>query len=692
MATPTPGILLKLLQSMNSDTKVTGEHRSALLQIVGIVPVSSSSTTSSSSASASADPFNPNHGFYVQLSDSSHSTYVALGPASDDLVLSNRLHLGQFVHVDRFSLDPSFSPSVPLAVGLRPLPGRHPFLGGDLHPLIARSSGGSFVIQPGQDSEPPPGPIAKRTVFAARENVLPAPEKPRRFSSPSAAKIRKSSGGHERDPSPAVTSRSASRSSSPVPSKCVVPSLVAAKEENRKSAREPAIVVPSRYRQPSPTSGRSSSSRRSSMSPGRRLSGGFKVSPASGGTVEATAASNKKKIVAVAAGICRVSGASAAGSSKGVRKSWEDPLSNSSSSAMESKERGTEMMKKKPSSQTVLRAQADPSATEKPESNKISRSSSVPEKPKSSAPKITIYDHKWTNGSIPLDSLPGNLAKLGKEALERKILASTAAVEALEESCAAELVIRSLSMFSQLCSSSKAGNPLSSIDQFLSIYKDAVKSVSIAESLAANRNSDKFDSSIYLERSKSIALWVEAALATDLGVVSLLNNQVESPTKNKKIDKSAITSINVKLLSPPKPTASKRHLAGTPAKSHAKVSMSSTESAVPTWTRGLGMGETVELARNLCREMQIWLLRFVEDALDTGFHLFDDGSCNGDNSRVAAVLSQLKHVNEWVEEVGKKEGETIPKEAIEGLKRKIYGFVIHHVGTALDNSVSLSVA
>ncbi|KAK1265472.1 hypothetical protein QJS04_geneDACA016948 [Acorus gramineus] len=689
MATPTPGILLKLLQSMNSDTKVTGDHRSALLQIVGIVPVSSSSTTSSSSASA--DPFNPNHGFYVQLSDSSHSTYVALGPASDDLVLSNRLHLGQFVHVDRLSLDPSFSPSVPLAVGLRPLPGRHPFLGGDLQPLIARSSGGGFVIQPGQDSEPPPGPTSKRTVFAARENVLPAPEKPRRFSSPSAAKIRKSSGGPERYPSPALTSRSASRSSSPVPSKCVVPSLVAAKEENRKSAREPAIVVPSRYRQPSPTSGRSSSSRRGSMSPGRRLSGGFKVSPASGGMVDVTAASNKKKIVAVAAGICRVSGASA-GSAKGVRKSWEDPLSNSSS-AMESKERGTEMMKKKPSSQAVLRAQVDPSATGKPVSNKISRSSSVPEKPKCSAPKITIYDRKWTNGSIPLDSLPGNLAKFGKEAMERKILASTAAVEALEDSCSAELVIRSLSMFSQLCTSSKAGNPLLSIDQFLSIYKDAVKSVSIAESLAANRSSDKFDSSIYLERSKSIALWVEAALATDLGVLSLLNNQVESPTKNQNIDKSAITSINVKLLSPPKPTASKRHLAGTPAKSHAKVSMSSTESAVPTWTRGLGMGETVELARNLCHEMQIWFLRFVEDALDTGFRLFDDGSCNGDNSRVAAVLSQLKHVNEWVEEVGKKrEGEKIPKEAIEGLKRKIYGFVIHHVGTALDNSVSLSVA
>ncbi|GMH04621.1 hypothetical protein Nepgr_006461 [Nepenthes gracilis] len=38
------------------------------------------------------------------------------------------------------------------------------------------------------------------------------------------------------------------RSASPLPSKCVVPSLAAAQEENRRAIREPAIAVPSRYR------------------------------------------------------------------------------------------------------------------------------------------------------------------------------------------------------------------------------------------------------------------------------------------------------------------------------------------------------------------------------------------------------------------------------------------------------------
>ena len=38
----------------------------------------------------------------------------------------------------------------------------------------------------------------------------------------------------------------------------------------------------------------------------------------------------------------------------------------------------------------------------------------VPEKPTSAAPAITIHEKKWTDGSIPLDAVSANLAKLGK--------------------------------------------------------------------------------------------------------------------------------------------------------------------------------------------------------------------------------------------------------------------------------------
>jgi hypothetical protein len=116
----------------------------------------------------------------------------------------------------------------------------------------------------------------------------------------------------ERDPSPVVKGK---RSVSPVHSKCVVPSSVASKEESRKFAREPAIIVPSRYRKSSPNGRKHPfpNSRRASLSPGRRLSG-VKLSPAVLDSVG-------MKISNVVAGILKVS---EAGSEKSSGKSWDE--------------------------------------------------------------------------------------------------------------------------------------------------------------------------------------------------------------------------------------------------------------------------------------------------------------------------------------------------------------------------------
>lgn len=115
MATLAPGVLHKLIDGMKKGaTKPVGEHRSALLQVTDIVP-----------AELDDKDLYPKHGFYIKVSDSSHSIYASLPFDQDDLVLSNKLQLGQFIHVDR--LDPA-SP-VPLLVGAKPIPGRHPLVG-----------------------------------------------------------------------------------------------------------------------------------------------------------------------------------------------------------------------------------------------------------------------------------------------------------------------------------------------------------------------------------------------------------------------------------------------------------------------------------------------------------------------------------------------------------------------------------
>ena len=113
MATLVPGILLKLLQHMNTDVKVAGEHRSSLLQVVGIVP-----------ALAGTDLFS-NQGFYLKVSDSSHATYVSLPNEHEDLILSDKIQLGQFIHVERLEV----ASPVPLLRGVKPVPGRHPCVG-----------------------------------------------------------------------------------------------------------------------------------------------------------------------------------------------------------------------------------------------------------------------------------------------------------------------------------------------------------------------------------------------------------------------------------------------------------------------------------------------------------------------------------------------------------------------------------
>ncbi|KAK3041625.1 hypothetical protein RJ639_001435 [Escallonia herrerae] len=823
MATLTPGILLKLLHSTNTPSRrVTGDHRSPLLQITGIVPALAGSERTWPDPSA----------FYLQLSDSLNSTYASLSQSDADLILTNRLQLGQFVYVDRFEPD---SP-VPRASGLRPIAGRHPFVGTP-EPLIARisASGGGFVVQPVSESDPGNDTISaylsgkseigedprvvegrkksrqvvspkdsvnldesrvseskteanvsrgrRRKVVATRESVILdefgdlesrdlegksetnvgrgrlrqdlAPKDgvssiesgvtefsvleskieanagrgrsrqvvvprdkanldevkfsenrvlesrvldtnrqalaPRenvsnldenrvmeksmqRFSSP-AMKQRSVSAGKktpvvEREASPAGKAK---RSSSPVPSKCVVPSLMAAKEENRKTAREPAIIVPSRYRQPSPNGRKpaSPSSRRMSLSPGRRLSSGVKVSPVVGGVDSAS----KKKMASIVAGISKVSEA-LVGSGKTSRKSW-DESPGSGVGSEEQKEKC--VARNKPDLQAILRTQAaisrrlsdvngrqsaqDDSTTLAKTKSSLAESSLGPEKPNIAAAGITVHEKKWTDGSVPLDAVSSDLAKLGKEAMHRRLLASTAAAEALEEAIATESIV---SMFSHLCSTSKSANPLPSIDRFMSIYNDVMKSSTTAESVTTNRSSCMRHDNVPTEHLKSISLWVEAALATDLEVVSLLSNQnVEPPSTLHK-------------------SSSKRQSTFAPTHN----SMPASSSLPGTWTRGHGMNETVELTTNLQKEMQLWFVRFVEESLDAGFQVF--GKCTGSDGGlscgpIAAILSQLKRVNDWLDHVISQQDDSMT-EKIELLKRKIYGFVIQHVGTTFDNS------
>ncbi|XP_065872980.1 uncharacterized protein [Euphorbia lathyris] len=117
MASLTPGLLEKLLVNAgNKDVKVTGEHRSALLQVLEILP---------SLAGAGADDPWQSRGFFLKVSDSLHSAYVSVQDEDMDLIYSDKIQLGQFVYIS--GLD-SGSP-VPFVRGLKPVPKRRPCVG-----------------------------------------------------------------------------------------------------------------------------------------------------------------------------------------------------------------------------------------------------------------------------------------------------------------------------------------------------------------------------------------------------------------------------------------------------------------------------------------------------------------------------------------------------------------------------------
>ncbi|CAA7401209.1 unnamed protein product [Spirodela intermedia] len=156
MASLTPGVLVKLLRNMGSGEKITGEHRSTLLQVISIVPAMTGSELW------------PDGGFFLKVSDSAHSTYVSLPQEDEDLVLSDKLRLGQFIYVDRVL---GGSP-VPVLVGVRPVPGRSSCVVGTPKDLMELLVGSPLLF-----SSSPPGdelPGRPRVVIKEEKAAVPS--------------------------------------------------------------------------------------------------------------------------------------------------------------------------------------------------------------------------------------------------------------------------------------------------------------------------------------------------------------------------------------------------------------------------------------------------------------------------------------------------------------------------------------
>ncbi|KAE7999010.1 hypothetical protein FH972_003498 [Carpinus fangiana] len=528
MASLTPGVLLKLLQSINSNVKVRGEYRSVLLQVISIVP-----------ALTGSDLW-PNQGFFIKVSDSSHSTYVSLSKEDNELILNNKLQLGQFFYVDRVEA----GTPVPLLIGARPVPGRHPFVGNpkDLMQMLEPSEG---PVQSGNEG----------TNGAKVRQFLEVEESPRQ--------------------------------------KIVI--------------KEEKANVASRYMQGVLTPSNAKASAAESNGGGK---------------------SNENDIIV---------GSKKVGVVKGKQPA---ELKGQTRSMTPSRNRADALSSKPEFSASDNKETAVPS-----KSTPAKRTSSKQENMNLNC-LSNNKDKNQTPETASWASLPANLLKPGKGMLRRRDSASLVAVEAQKQAATAAILVKCLSMFSDLCFYASPENPHLYLTKFFTLYQ-LIEQPNVATTL----------------KDKSLRL----------------TNHPSAPDTDKSIKR--VASIHGKsTLKSPKPPI---------------------ELSVPEkleWAKWDGAKEIKELREVLLNETRTWFLKFLEGALDVGFPVATQEKKSKDSAgrrmepgnHIAATLSQLKHANEWLDKLRSKlssenDGSV---EIVERLKKKVYTCLLVHVesaASALEN-------
>ncbi|KAB2621026.1 hypothetical protein D8674_042157 [Pyrus ussuriensis x Pyrus communis] len=715
MANLVPGVLLKLLQHMNTDVKVAGEHRSSLLQVVSIVP-----------ALAGGELF-PNQGFYLKVSDSSHATYVSLPDEHDDLILSDKIQLGQFIHVDRLQA----ATPVPILHGVRPVPGRHSCVGSP-EDIVATHSLGFLNNNSSSGSK-------------TLEKVQ------------SESKVLGNSHAGERDKHGLVRSNSSAKADK-------LDKKIGSFDRSKSQPSKPALTIDMK-REPLPRM-KSLNSRSIPSSPSSCYSLPTSIEKFANGVKHHAKVKGTPK-VGVVEKASSVRGASPGRRSvvgnpiknfvqgfelgaKALRKSWEGNMevktkesSKVRATAHDSKldvrmsaprkSISTERLPYKEDNRTQISAKSLKEESKVQTSTKkvtangtlsdLDRSSklrvSVGKKSSDVTSngfpgnliKVSLNNRKLTDG-VPWASLPSSVAKLGKEVMRHRDAAQMAAIEAMQEASAAENLLRCLSIYSELSTSAKEDNPRPAVEQFLALHTSLNNARVVADSLSkimpAGSSPDREETppseevlKVASDRHKQAASWVQAALATNLSSFAVFNKesslasvQASASSQNQNIvsanqpvlvlensTKNASTKSQGKLR---QTVGSKLGTPGTPRRlgEGSTINQKPQAPPLPEWNKGNGLDEVVDLAKMLRLQSQAWFLGFVERFLDADV----DISALSDNGQIAGMLTQLKSVNDWLDNIGSiQEGvETtdISAETIDRLRKKIYEYLLTHVESA----------
>ncbi|KAJ8763559.1 hypothetical protein K2173_002442 [Erythroxylum novogranatense] len=695
MAQLSSGVLVKFLREMNVDGNPLHDRQPVLLQIRSIIPVL-----------RDGDLW-PNRGFIVKVSDLSHALYVSLPKEQDDMVLCNKLHLGQFIWVEK--LEAAYP--VPMLKGVKPIPGRNPCIGSpkDLLPLRnLEKSLGLTNLQPMNEEHNndvtkkipdkygslsvPNGNLEEgigRTSWLTEDNVDVMKQKPNEKSQPlSISKVSsnegKGKGGQnwtndETDNIIAIKKPSRVSLGAPMVSSNGWMVKKATSYRPRKSGAERTVS----YKPKRSNVGRNGEAVRRNRLRGVDIDAESMISATS------TLSAYKRK---------SWTGREAANTivvpETIVEKHVLKPdYSNRSASISPVHSHTNDISCSKPKSAISAATESSniPDKSIVSVSEKVSEDS-VNQKVASSS----VIDKNFISTKTSWDSLSATLLKLGQEVLKQRDMALLAAVEALQEASAAERLLKCVSMYSEL-HLAKEDEEHPSVDKFFCLEDDLAQSISIVQSLTsvnpvkiANTDHSGHGSAkdallLASNRQQNATLWIKAALASDLNPLS----------DCMKTNTAAMEVTSVSKRSGRKGCNAKSNGATVIMKQKNKGE--SDFSLVPDldkhvcWVKGSALPVSTELANALHNDCRAWFLTYVEKYLDwVGSKMTSIPS----DSQVAEMLYQVKRVNDWLDtrkgDSSNVEDSVSDAGSFERVRSKIYRILLKHAERTTMNAMGES--
>ncbi|KAI3935961.1 hypothetical protein MKX01_021912 [Papaver californicum] len=629
MASLTPGVLSKLLENAsNKDVKVTGEHRSALLQVIGIVP------SLTGGDDGDGDPWE-SRGFFLKVSDSLHSTYVSISDEDTDLIFSDKIQLGQFIHVSRLD---SAQP-VPILRNVKPVPKRRPCIGNPKDLVVSND----FLL---------PFRSNNLDFFSKKSNTV---KTLKNYSNTKSVKVKSLEFEDVKSSSKKGSSTEAARP-------------VTAKRMSIDTMRRSWDRNPGSKQRNSTSKGSSTDHQHQNHHPVK--------SPSSAGLRSKDAASCVSPDLPSSVHFDKKA------SPRKDSLLMDLNLTNLSNSPMKSRSNcSTPRMITKPLGRDIVKSPKEGNIlchlvmVPLSSTNLSSETKSWDSLPSTilEVSKDTLR-HRNVAFSAAVDSLHEASAS---DSVLRCMSLFAGLCESAQQDSPGLLVERFLDLHESML---RAANV---VDALIRTRYSVAKTVTSGSSQLPSSELSK----IYSGTNEDATKWVQAAIETNLSKFSLFTKQ-DKRDRNGNLSHYVIletapqlTAIEVKdsspnnRISPNKPNGfidSAPKVVPVP-KRGSSAKKSNDEKV--DWTKGKGLKEVSSLVKRLLSVSKGWFLNYLEDSFNDGFGLRQTEGAN----EVSALLGQLKRVNQWLEDVTGDGFEM--DERVERLRKKLYTFLLEHIGS-----------